>query len=51
MYTMGHGYNSDDRTPAFNMGLATLERINNLLTSMSTHNVNGNMAGMRKKNF
>ena len=47
MYKMGDNYNSEDRTPAFNMGLATLEWINNLLTSLASHNVEGNIIGMR----
>ena len=44
---MGYGYSSQDKATAFNMGLATLERINALLISLTSFNVEGNITGMR----
>jgi len=45
---MGYDRNSaEDKTTAFNMGLATLERINNLIISLSSYHIENNVPGMR----
>ncbi len=45
---MGHNYNSpEDRATAFNMGLATLERINNLLRGLANYNIINDVSGIK----
>jgi hypothetical protein len=40
---MNNPSNRDLNTPAFNMGIATLERINNILIAMSENNINNDI--------
>ena len=44
---MGYDKFPEDKTVAFNMGLATLERINNLIVSLASYNIEQNIPGMR----
>jgi len=44
---MGRDQFSQDTSTAFNMGLATLERINNLMISLASYNIENNITGMK----